>query len=76
MFKMPLFKDNSALSSLNELLGVDLIITEKVTEYGIEVEEEFNMEQCSHEELLMLCNASHDVTEHHFITTTDNYDVI
>lgn len=76
MLKMPLFNEGRVLSSLNELMSVDLINTEKVTEYNITVEEGFNVEQCSRKQLLALCNTSLDFVEHHFITTTDDYYVI
>lgn len=76
MRKMPLFNEGRVLSSLNELMGLELINTEKVTEFTIEVEEEFDIENCSRKQLVALCDACENFIEHHFITTTNDYDVI
>ncbi|MCD0478777.1 heme oxygenase [Chryseobacterium sp. LC2016-29] len=74
--KMPLVREKSLLSSLNELMTIDLINTEIITEYTIDVPNDFNFEYCSNEELLKLCKTSQNITDHHFVTTLNDYDVI
>lgn len=73
---MPLVREKSLLSSLNELMTIDFINTEIITEYTIDVADDFNFECYSNEELLKLCETSQSVIEHHFVTTLNDYDVI
>ncbi|RKE86627.1 heme oxygenase [Epilithonimonas arachidiradicis] len=74
--KMPLLKEKSLLSSLNDLMAIDLLDTEILTEYTIDVPDDFNFEYHSNEELLELCKASKSFIDYHFVTTLNDYDVI
>ncbi|MFC4163553.1 hypothetical protein ACFOWU_07815 [Epilithonimonas zeae] len=74
--KMPLLKEKSLLSSLNDLMAIDLLDTEIITEYTMDVPEDFNFEYRSNEELLDLCKTSKNFIDHHFVTTLNDYDVI
>ncbi|MEA1851120.1 MULTISPECIES: heme oxygenase [Chryseobacterium] len=74
--KMPLLKENNLLSSLNDLMAIDLLDTEVITEYTIDVPDDFNFEYHSNEELLELCKASKSFIDYHFVTTLNDYDVI
>ncbi|SIN82274.1 hypothetical protein [Chryseobacterium scophthalmum] len=57
-------------------MTIDFINTEIITEYTIDVADDFNFECYSNEELLKLCETSQSVIEHHFVTTLNDYDVI
>ncbi|MGD1320695.1 heme oxygenase [Chryseobacterium sp. 2R14A] len=74
--KMPLLKEKILLSSFNDLIAIDLLDTEIITEYTIDVHEDFNFEYHSNEELLELCKTSKSFIDHHFVTTLNDYDVI
>lgn len=74
--KMPLLRSKCMLTSLNDLMGIDIIDTEKITEYSIDVPDDFDFENYDDDQLVQLCNDSKNVIEHHFITTLNDYDVI
>lgn len=74
--KMPILKEKSLLSSLNDLMAIDLLDTEIITEYTIDVPDDFNFEYHNDEELLELCKTSKSFVDYHFITTLNDYDVI
>lgn len=74
--KMPLLKEKSLLSSLNDLMAIELLDTEIITEYTINVPDDFNFEYHSNEELLELCKTSKSFIDYHFVTTLNDYDVI
>ncbi|MEG1589255.1 heme oxygenase [Chryseobacterium sp.] len=74
--KMPLVREKNLLSSLNELMTIGLINTEIITEYTIDVPDNFNFEYYSNEELLKLCKTSPNGIDHHFVTILNDYDVI
>lgn len=74
--KMPLLPEKSLLSSLNDLMAIELLHTEIITEFTIDVPDDFNFEYRSKEELLELCRTSQKFIEHHFVTTLNDYDVI
>ncbi|MDC8104488.1 heme oxygenase [Chryseobacterium sp. B21-037] len=74
--KMPLLKEKSMLSSFNDLMAIDLLDTEIITEYTIDVPDDFNFEYHNDEELLELCKASQRFIDYHFITTLNDYYVI
>lgn len=74
--KMPVVREKSLFSSLNELMTIDFINTEIITEYTIDVAEDFNFKYYSNEELVKLCETSQSVIDHHFVTTLNHYDVI
>lgn len=74
--KIPLLKEKSLLRSLNDLMAIDLLDTEIITEYTIDVADDFNFEYYSNEELLELCKTSKSFIDHHFVTTLNDYDVI
>lgn len=73
---MPLLKEKSLLSSLNDLMAIDLLDTEIITEYTINVPDDFNFEYHSNEELLELCKTFKSFIDYHFVTTLNDYDVI
>ncbi|OCK50767.1 hypothetical protein BA768_18795 [Chryseobacterium sp. CBo1] len=73
---MPLLKAKSHLNSLNDLMAINLLDTEIITEYTINIPDDFNFEYCSNEELLELCKTSKSFIDHHFVTTLNDYDVI
>ncbi|MDP9955421.1 hypothetical protein J2X97_001058 [Epilithonimonas hungarica] len=74
--EMPFLGEKSILSSLNDLMAIDLIDTEKIAEYTVDVPDDFSFENYSNEELMKLCEISRNVIDHHFITTLNDYDVI
>ncbi|KMQ68979.1 hypothetical protein ACM39_06795 [Chryseobacterium sp. FH2] len=74
--KMPLFKEKDMLSSLNDLMKIDIIKTEKVTEYIIDVPDDFSFENYDNDQLTYLCNSSTNTIEYHFATVLNDYDVI
>jgi len=74
--EMPVFKDKSMLISLNDMMGIDIIDTEKVTEYSIDVPDDFDFENYPNDRLIKLCNDSKNFVEHHFITILNDYDVM
>lgn len=74
--KIPLLRDGCMLTSLNDIMGIDIINTEKITEYSIDVPDDFNFENYDDDQLLQLCNASIEVIEHHFTTTQNDDDVV
>ncbi len=73
---MPLLREKSLLNSLNDLMAIELLDTEIITEYTMDVPDDFNFEYHSNEELLELCKTSKRFIEHHFVTTLNDYDVI
>jgi|UPI00068E0E15 hypothetical protein len=74
--KMPLIRENDILDSLNDLMAIDMINTEKVTEYTIEVSDDFNFENHDNDQLIELCNSSENAVDHHFITNLEDSDMI
>lgn len=74
--KMPLLKEKSLLSSLNDLMAIELLDTEIITEYTMDVPDDFNFEYHTDEELLELCKTSKSSVDYHFVTTLNDYDVI
>lgn len=74
--KIPFFKEEHGLDNLNDLMTFDLMNTEKVTEFIIEVHDDFIFEDKTGDDLLAMCqNAKHTI-EHYFATTMNDYDVI
>lgn len=74
--KLPLLREKSLLNSLNDLMAIELLDTEIITEYTMDVPDDFNFEYHSNEELLELCKTSKNFIDHHFVTTLNDYDVI
>ncbi|MFP3835544.1 heme oxygenase [Chryseobacterium sp. SIMBA_028] len=74
--KIPFFKEESKLDDLNDLMTYDLMNTEKVTEFIIEVHEDFIFEDTSRESLLQMCKNAKEIIEHYFVTELNDYDVI
>lgn len=74
--KLPLLREKSLLNSLNDLMAIELLDTERITEYTMDVPDDFNFEYHSNEELLELCKTSKKFIDHHFVTTLHDYDVI
>ncbi|PWN60889.1 heme oxygenase [Chryseobacterium viscerum] len=74
--KIPFFKDECRLDNLNDLMTYDLMNTEKVTEFIIDVPEDFIFEDTPRKDIIMMCKNAHDMIEHYFATTVDDYDVI
>ncbi|ROS20258.1 hypothetical protein EDF65_0969 [Chryseobacterium nakagawai] len=54
----------------------DLMNTEKVTEFIIEVHDDFIFEDTTREDILAMCSNAREVVEHYFATTMNDYDVI
>ena len=50
--------------------------TEKVSEFIIEVHDDFIFEDTPREDLLWMCKNASDTIEHYFATTLNDYDVI
>ncbi|WP_153393753.1 heme oxygenase [Chryseobacterium vaccae] len=74
--KIPFFKEECRLDSLNDLMVYDLMNTEKVSEFIIEVHDDFIFEDTPREDLLWMCKNARDTIEHYFATTLNDYDVI
>ncbi len=71
---MPIFLDKSMLTTLNELIVIDLLPTEIVTEYTVNVTRDFLFENYSQDLLLQLCKSSNDVIDYHFVTVIRDYE--
>lgn len=74
--KAPFFNDKYQLQDLNDLMQADLMNTEKVTEYIIDVPDDFMVENTPKEDLLRVCLLAKDSVVHHFITTLNDDDVL
>ncbi len=74
--KHPFFKEECRLDNLNDLMAYDLMNTEKMTEFIIEVHDDFIFEDMTREDLLSMCGNAKEMIEHYFITTMNDYDVI
>ncbi len=74
--KIPFFKEECKLDNLNDLMSYDLMNTEKVAEFIIEVHDDFIFEDMSRKELLQMCQNAKETIEHYFATTMNDYDVI
>lgn len=74
--KLPFFKEECRLDNLNDLMAYDLMNTEKVTEFIIEVRDDFIFEDMTREDLLSMCRNAREMIEHYFVTTMNDYDVI
>ncbi|MDW9383065.1 heme oxygenase [Chryseobacterium sp. JV558] len=74
--KLPFFKEECKLDNLNDLMVYDLMNTEKVTEFIIEVHDDFIFEDTTREDILAMCSNAREVVEHYFATTMNDYDVI
>ncbi|PWN72096.1 heme oxygenase [Chryseobacterium phosphatilyticum] len=74
--KLPFFKEECRLDNLNDLMAYDLMNAEKVTEFIIEVHDDFIFEDMAREDLLSMCNNAKEMIEHYFVTTMNDYDVI
>ncbi|EJL70572.1 hypothetical protein [Chryseobacterium populi] len=70
--KIPFLEGKSMLNSSE----IDILDTEKVIEYMIEVSDDFDFENYDTTELIALCNTSNKFVEHHFVTRLNDYDVI
>lgn len=71
--KMPFFEEENQLNSLNDLMAFNLMNTEKVTEFIIEIEDDFAFEDAKQEELLMMCKNAKESIDHYFNTVLDDY---
>jgi hypothetical protein len=74
--KIPFFNEECRLDNLNDLMTYDLMNTEKVTEFIIEVQDDFIFEDTAREDLLQMCKNAKDTIEHYFATALGDYDVI
>ncbi|MDQ0781293.1 heme oxygenase [Chryseobacterium sp. W4I1] len=74
--KIPSFKEEYRLDNLNDLMTYDLMNTEKVSEFIIEVHDDFIFEDMTKEDLLSMCKNAKEMIEHYFATTMNDYDVI
>ncbi|EFK35762.1 Uncharacterised protein [Chryseobacterium gleum] len=74
--KHPFFKEECRLDNLNDLMAYDLMNTEKMTEFIIEVHDDFIFEDMTREDLLSMCENAKEMIEHYFVTTMNDYDVI
>lgn len=74
--KIPFFNESYGLDTLNELMEYDLMNTEKVTEFIIEINDEFIFENTSKEDLLKLCDNAKETVEHYFVTDSGYNDII
>ncbi|WP_110366619.1 heme oxygenase [Chryseobacterium sp. CBTAP 102] len=74
--KLPFFKEECRLDNLNDLIAYDLMNTEKVTEFIIEVHDDFIFEDTHKEDLLVMCQNAKEIIEHYFVTIMNDYDVI
>lgn len=74
--EIPFFNEENSLNSLNDLIGYDLINTEKVTEFIITVPDDFLLEETQRDDLLQMCNDGQETIDHYFMTTVDDYNPI
>lgn len=66
--EIPFFEEENQLNSLNDLMAFNLMNTEKVTEFIIEIEDDFAFEDAKQEELLMMCKNAKESIDHYFNT--------
>ncbi|CAH0189808.1 heme oxygenase [Chryseobacterium sp. Bi04] len=74
--KIPFFNEEHRLDNLNDLMTYDLMNTEKVTEFLIDVHDDFVFEDTSRGDLLQMCKNADETIEHYFATALDDYNVI
>ncbi|ASW75803.1 heme oxygenase [Chryseobacterium piperi] len=74
--KIPLFKEDSSLNTLNDLMYTDLMDVEIVTEYIIDIGDDFVFEDLQNSELLIVCTLARETIEHYFVTAISDYDLI
>ncbi|UKB82069.1 heme oxygenase [Chryseobacterium sp. MEBOG06] len=73
---IPFFKEECRLDNLNDLMTYDLMNTEKVTEFIIDIHDDFIFEDTSRQDLLKMCKNAKETIEHYFVTDLNDYDVI
>lgn len=66
--EIPFFEEENQLNSLNDLMAFNLMNTEKVTEFIIEIEDDFAFEDAKQEALLMMCKNAKESIDHYFNT--------
>ncbi|RKT01947.1 heme oxygenase [Chryseobacterium defluvii] len=74
--KIPFFSEESKINTLNDLMGSDLINTEKVTEFIIDIPDDFIFEDTGKDDLLRLCEKAKETIDHYFTTSLNDYDVL
>ncbi|WP_071254629.1 hypothetical protein [Chryseobacterium sp. ERMR1:04] len=74
--EMPFFEEENQLNSLNDLMTFDLINTEKVTEFIVEIPDDFVFENTNKDELLLMCKEAKETIDHYFNTVSDGYSKI
>ncbi len=74
--KLPFFKEECRLDNLNDLMVYDLMNTEKVTEFIIEVHDDFIFEDTTREDIMAMCSNAKEMIEHYFATTINDYNII
>lgn len=74
--EIPFFDENQQLNSLNDLMTFDLKNTEKVTEFIVEIPDDFAFEDTKKDELLIMCKDAKETIDHYFNTFSDDYDLI
>ncbi|MCJ7935901.1 MAG: heme oxygenase [Chryseobacterium sp.] len=74
--KIPFFKEEHRLETLNDFIDFDLMDTEIVTEYIIEIHDDFIFEDTSKDDLLLMCKNAKETIEHYFVVRLNDYDVI
>lgn len=76
--KKPLFKEDFSLNTLNDLMQINNMDVEVVTEYVIDISNDVNCDNLATSKLLSLCASARHTIEHYFMTTinTIDYDLI
>ena len=74
--KMQFLNKESNLDDLDESMQTKLLDVEIVTEYVINISNDFIYENVSYKELIQLCSSARETIEHYFVKTNNDFDLI
>ncbi|GAA5083382.1 hypothetical protein GCM10023210_01980 [Chryseobacterium ginsengisoli] len=74
--KMQFLSKESNLDSLDDPIHSKLLDIEIVTEYIINISNDFIYEDLSYSELIHLCSSARKTIEHYFVKSNIDYDLI
>lgn len=74
--KIPFLSKESNLDTLNDPIHSKFLDIDIVTEYVINISNDFIYEELSYRELIRLCSSARETIEHYFIKNNNDYDLI
>jgi hypothetical protein len=74
--KMQFLNKESNLDDLDESIQTKLLDVEIVTEYVINISNDFIYENVSYKELIQLCSSADQTKEYYFVKNNRGYDLI